>query len=279
LQKILTEIEIEHASLKSNDIELNITKPVSHESNSNQYLINFSDHSEKNVKKTCKYSWSPTICIIGDWEYYSFLSCLSDAAKYIEKNVFQGQKTFRDQSDCLKLMIFKKKDSGQLRFKFTFDQQKPIFKREYSSDESGRSFSFTVDESNLKDFAKVIMQLENDNVFSPVLVSSTEDWAVNQMITWAQEEHLIAYKKITSDVVDHITCVAPESLRPHWIRLINEIFNFPRNVAKCKSCGGKFSREAKWKKECLGCYRKKTPTAVSQEIVDAVCVEDWLKSV
>ncbi len=265
-------MKIDYLCLVEEGVELHLATPDNSESNSNQYLVHFDGLKD--------YAHSPsTIAIVGDWEYDTFIKCLSLAREYIESGAPQLRKTFcTKNTDVVSLEIFKKADQpNKLRLKFVFGEQIPEINGAWWRGIKECEFAFYVSLDELQKIGKIIARLDDEDMdYDEILVSSREDWVCPTQLS--HPEDLVGIDKLLEQAKGIISSVAPSGILSPWLSLLERVCAYDFEVGTCVTCSGVFARDFKWKKQCLGCYTVGKPTAKSKEYVDALSIQPWLSS-
>lgn len=120
---------VEYACIVEGDLSLHIAQPRNDGSNSNHYAVVFEQRSGTSIA-----------CIVGDWEYESFFSCLTQLGEYITQNGIPSSKRIAvgrfPKSNFFipaSIELRRPSDGGLFRLTFVLDNiaQEPHFQSLY----------------------------------------------------------------------------------------------------------------------------------------------------
>lgn len=263
-------MKIFYLCLDQGDVELHIAQPENELSNSNQYLVHFGGLIDYNHA-------SSSIAIIGDREFDAFIECLTLVSEYMGNGASQFKKTFRSKNmGIVSLEFLKKHDQpNKIRLKFVFDQQTPLMNGSCWQGIGDNEFAFYVSEVELKNIGKIVSRLVGEeHKYDEITSSSREDWICPSELSHPKD--LVSVNKLLEFAKSRVSSVAPEGIVQPWLDLLDRICDYNVEITKCTSCKGLFTREVKWKKQCLGCYRGREPSAIQESSLSEVTLFPWL---
>lgn len=263
-------MKIEYLCLAQDEVELHIAYPVNDGSNSNQYFVHFGGLKDYPFA-------SSTIAIIGDWEFDAFLECLKLSIDYIDNGITQLSKTLRSKHmGIVTFELSKKSDQpDKIRLKFVFEQQIPVMNGAHWRGIKEGEFAFYVSISELQKLNEIFAQLaEGQEEYEQILETSREDWICPNELIYPKE--LITIESLLESAKKAININAPVAIKNAWIELLQRQCSYNLEVATCSKCNGLFSRDVKWKKQCLGCYRGGEPTAIKSTTNQDNTIPNWL---
>lgn len=270
-------MKVEYLCLVEKGIELHIAKPEDDGtgSNSSQHFICFKGLGDY-------VDFTPSIAIIGGWEYSSFLDCLSLSADYIRKGAPNLKKNFNDDGEfpaMLSFEISKKSDwPDKFRLKFTFEQQEPVSVGARWPRKGDHVFAFYVSAEELVKIGRLLERLvEDDNAFDTLLESSSEQWLIPGELY--SEDDYVKKLVVLDGIKEVIRDKAENGIKPIWIEFLENAYSYRLEIVVCPCCKGKFVREKyfPWKKKCLGCYLDEKPTAIQQSDIDKIELHSWIE--
>jgi len=273
-------MKIECLCLVEKGIELYIVRPEYDGcgSNRSQYFICFKGLGDY-------VDFTPSIAIVGSWEYDSFLKCLSLSTNYIKSGSPNLRKIFNDQDEFAFLLSFeisKKRDCpDKIRFKFTFEQNVPVSVGADWSNKGNHIFAFYVSAEELAKIGTLLERLDhylNSNIaFDFFLNSSSEYWLIPSQLI--EENDYVKKLSILDFAKKEIGNIAKCGVAPIWIEFLERVYSYRLEIVVCPCCDGKFVRKKiyPWKKKCLGCYLDEEPTAIQQSDIDKIEHQSWIK--
>lgn len=247
---------IEYICLSDNGVDLHIAKPEDFiDDNRNQYLFSFG--GLEYYKRVLD---NPSIVIIGDFEYQSFLECLFSSIDYLIAGAPQGIKTFRSHyiPDNVSLKFLKKPDQkNKVRLKFTFNDQVPVLNGASWKGIKKNEFAFYMTNDECQSLGRILKRLkdkdkEYDALYDTILDTRDADWAIPRKINSRVSKDSIEAIENIHDIVDNFS---PELLKSSWLQLLSNASTYGTDIINCRHCKKKVCRRETWVHSCLDCYR------------------------